>query len=1162
MPPTFRRIVRSRPFLIAAAALLVYATVGFLLLPYLIERNIPVYAQEQLQRRASVGNVRVNPFLLRVEAEDFHLQEADGRTIAGFRRLLVDFEISSLFRWAWTFADIRLAGLDLHFVIEKDGRSNLARLADAFPRDEQPQPASPAPVRMLLQHIRLEDGKLTFIDGSLQTPASVTLTPIELELRELSTLPERNGPYAVIASLPAGGRLVWRGEMSLHPLSADGELYIKAFRPAALWNFLQERFNLGPPEGDVELYTRYRYARAEGQPQFDLHGTFLNITGLVLRGAGRQDSLLVLERFSARDGRFDLAKRELAFPEVLLSQGQVAAVLAEDGTLDWQRLARPGRPAEAATEADAAAPDTAPWTIRLESLGLDGIGVRFSDMSRVQPVNLAVGQLGARAQVTAAVGSGTPALRADGLEIRLAKIALTQAERAEPLVALDSLALSGGRVDTRERALGAQLLTLSGAAADLVFDADDRLVLVKALTGRGAARSAESAGSSGNPWRMRLDRLQATDSRVALTGTRYRPPLRYDLEKLSATVEKLGNEAAQAANFSVEAQVAQGGAIAASGSFAPDGSCAEAAVKADKLSLKPLKSLVGHFTTLTLQSGDASLATQLSYARGEAAPALRINGAASIDGLLLDETATGGRFLSWNSLATRDLDFSLSPDHLTFKQLRVVRPGAKIQIFEDRSVNLGKILKPAPDSVPREPAQAAAAATKSAARNEPFPVSVERVRIEKGDVDFSDMSLVLPFSAEIADLAGTVTGISSDPASRANVSLEGRVDEYGSVQVEGGLSPFAPKEYTDIRTRFRNIEMKPLSPYTATFAGRKVAAGKLSLDLEYKVKDGQLAGDNKVVLDHFTLGQNVDSPDALDLPLDLAIGLLTDSRGRINVAVPVRGDVDSPTFSFGKLVGQAIVGMLGKIVTAPFRALGGLLGGGGKDPDSVAFDAGSAQLQPPQIETLVKVADALRQRPQLRLAVSGRYDPQLDGAALRAAHVRRELAEALDIRFEADEEPPPVAVDHAESQRELEKLFEARAGGDAVDDFRAGFERTAGRSAEPVNPALALFGKASPDVDYYQAMYARLVELHPLEDSELQALAEQRAAAIVRALVEQAGLDANRVAPGRIEAASGSAEARSVDSKLLLEAGAVTADAAASPPDTTDVQEGSPVPDR
>ncbi|HWS03597.1 MAG TPA: DUF748 domain-containing protein, partial [Gammaproteobacteria bacterium] len=627
-----------------------------------------------------------------------------------------------------------------------------------------------------------------------------------------------------------------------------------------------------------------------------------------------------------------------------------------------------------------------------------------------------------------------------------------------------------------------------------------------------------------------------------------KPALAYTLEDVTATLKNLSNDTQTPVSFESALRVAQGGALTANGSFALDGSSADVKLKLDQLALHPLRSLLAQHALLDLKTGAASAVTDLEYRLEQAGPVLRAKGTANVTDLLINETDGGDRFLAWKSFAADGIDFESRPGRLHIKDMRLVEPGAKVQIFKDRSVNLGKVFEKGAiaanatttqtqTQIQAQPKIARADDSDTATR--PFPVTVARVRVEKGIVDYSDQSLVLPFSAQIRDFHGAVTGISSDPTSRAKVAFDGRVEQYGSAKVRGTLAPFAPKQFTDIRTEFRNIDMPQFSPYSATFAGRKIATGKLSLDLEYKINDSALAGDNKILLEKFTLGEPIDSPDAVDLPLDLAVALLTDSQGRIDVAVPVSGDMDSPKFSLSGVIGQAIVRMLTKIITAPFSALGSLLGGGGEQSNAIAFDPGSIQLQPPQQEKLVNVGKALRERPQLKVIVGGRYDPERDSVALRAERVRRELATELDIKLAPDEAPGPAAYENAQTQRALEKLLEARAGDKAVDEFQAQFEQQSGQPVERVNPVLALIGQESPDHAFYEALFDRLVELHPLADADLKALAQQRAEIVAQALVTDAGVDKQRVGIGAVEAAAksskGGARDNMVETALALD---------------------------
>jgi Domain of Unknown Function (DUF748) len=401
-------------------------------------------------------------------------------------------------------------------------------------------------------------------------------------------------------------------------------------------------------------------------------------------------------------------------------------------------------------------------------------------------------------------------------------------------------------------------------------------------------------------------------------------------------------------------------------------------------------------------------------------------------------------------------------------------------------------------------------------------------------VDFSDDSLVLPFATRVQALNGTIVGLSSTPRSRAELKLEGEVPPNGEASAEGALRPLDPKSFMDITVKFENIAMAPLSAYTATFAGRKIAAGNLWVEVQYKIADSQLLGENKIVMSDFQLGERVEAPNALDLPLDLAVALLKEPDGRIRLAVPVRGDLANPQFDYGTLIRDAIGNVLRRIVTAPFRFIAGALGGkGDEDLQSVAFDPGSARLMPTEREQLQKVSEALKGRQQLKLVIHGTYDPQRDARALRERLLRRDLAAELGIKLQADEDPGPAALDSPDTQRALEKIMSARAGNDAVDRLAAEHAKKTGKEVQRVNPLLATFRRGRGDRDFYQALFDRLVQTQPLPDKLLPDLATERARSIAD-FMAKTGIDANRIATGTTQTVEDSSKPPAA--KLSLEA--------------------------
>jgi hypothetical protein len=1131
-PGGWRQILLNRWLLTGIAAVVLYALLGFLLTPWIVKRYVSNYAVEKLKRKASIAEVRVNPFLFTFEAKDFVLEEADNRPIMGFDRLFVDFQLSSLFRWAWTFADIRLEQPSLYVEIQPNGRLNFADLADSLPKSEDSPPTDTQPPRLLVHHTVVIGGSFTFSDLSDTTHAQETFWPLNLEFKEISTIPERKGPYTVKADLPGGGTVGWQGEISLHPVFSEGKLNMAGFKLATAWKFVQDELNLSEPAGEMNFSTHYRFDYQKHNALLVLKDAKFALKGLLLTEKGKNTPLIALKAIDADGIRFDLQSRELMVPNIVVRDGKVAATVDEKGVIDWQKLVIRQNP----TDVTAPIPDTStsesrPWRLKVEQVKVENVAMNYTDRSRVNPIALAVGGLNVVLNTSAQIGTGPVKAIVDDLEITLNRVSILEAGDDTPFLSLDKLALNDGHIDIGRREIKMTQVGATGGGTSVVRGKDGRIRLLEMLNPgdkgrlkRNIAKTGMKARAEGKPWSFSLDTFEMNGFRVAMKDNTITPAIVYDLKDIRASLKNLTNDGKTPIDFKTDLKVVQGGSIKINGQVSQVGDRADARVKITGINLKPLHPAVAEFTSLALESGDISASARVKYRSAKSGPQLRTNGSVSVNKLMLSEQDTGERFLEWKQMSANGLKFALSPDRLQIEEVRLLEPGAKIVIFKDRSVNLAKVLKNS-DSVGDETlTDQAKAPVATPNKDRPlFPVSIERIRVEKGVVDFADFSLVLPFATHVTDFSGGATGISSNPASQTNVKLEGKVDEYGFTTVGGGLSPFAPKTFTDLTVTFQNVEMKPFSPYSATFAGRKIASGTLNLKLEYKIQNSELLGDNKVVLEQFTLGERVEAPNAIHLPLDLAIALLTDTEGKIDLAVPVSGNVDNPKFSYGYVIRQALVNLITKIVTAPFRALGGLLGDKNEQMDAISFQPGSDRLLPPELKKLKNVIEALEKRPQLRLVIHGRFDPKIDGKALRTERVKRALAEQMKVKLSPDEAPGPVAFNTAKTQKSLEKLLKIRVGDKAVGDFKTKYEKETGQKAKRVKPYLALFGLESSDTIFYQAIFEDLVRLEPLLDNDLQDLARQRAEAIEKALKATGGLGPARVttgSPGPVKKAS------------------------------------------
>jgi hypothetical protein len=677
---------------------------------------------------------------------------------------------------------------------------------------------------------------------------------------------------------------------------------------------------------------------------------------------------------------------------------------------------------------------------------------------------------------------------------------------------------------------------MKGGRGALVREADGVIRPLEVFGPKSPGEPSPSPGASqpaanppeAQPWRFELGEFALQGLGVALTDRSFSPEIAYQLDEVQATVKHLANDGKTPLAFDAKLKVRQGGALEMSGTASPSGDMAQAKLRIDRFDLKQLQPIVSRFAALTLESADLSTDLNVDFHRTEPNPSVKASGGLTVNGLSLKEAKGGKRFLAWKSLAMNGIDFGLAPDKLAVKETRIVQPDAVIAIAKDRSTNIAAVLKP---QAPTAPARRAARDAKDTPRpkpdpgkpsSKPFPVTVERVRVDDGRIDFSDMSLVLPFATRVHDFDGSVTGISMAPKDRASMKFEGRVEPYGEAKVDGSLSPMDMKNFSDIKVAFRNVAMAPLSPYSATFAGRKIESGKLDLDLRYRIENHRLKSENKIVLENFTLGETVESPNAMNLPLDLAIALLTDSEGKINASVPVEGNVDDPKFSYGALVWDAVVTLVTKVVTAPFNAIASLFGGSGEPLDTVLFEPAKTAIRPPEQEKLGKIADALAKRPKLKLTVHGRVNPKLDGEALKSLEIRRALAQKLDVALKPGEEPDQVAFGSAETQRALEKLAAER--GVPAEALEADYRKETGKPPQRVGALAGLVGRASDTPDFYEKLFRRLVDATPLPPNALDTLASQRGLAVAAALTGRPGFDRARLSLGKTESTHDSAD--------------------------------------
>ena len=1100
-----KRILRSKRFLIPVGLLLAYTLAGFFLVPYLVRHYVPRVLDETLHRPAAIGEVRFNPFVYTFEANDFSLTEPDGTPIAGFKRLFVDFELKSLFNWAWTFRTVTVEAPLVNAVVAPDGVLNLARLVPAA-SEPAPPPAKPEePPRLIVEEVLIEQGEIAFTDRRQSSPAAITFKPLHLDVKHLTTLPREEGDKTITAVTRDGETMRWTGHISLNPLVSKGRFDFEKFRAATLWKFARDSLNLEPPAGTLALGADYAIDLSGAEPEVRLANLAATVAGLALRLRGAEAPFLELPDARVTGVGFDLARRTVDVARIAAQGGRARLRVDENGTLNVERAAREAPPAAAHQPAATLAPEAGPaWKVELKDFALEGFALDYEDVSRSPGLRTGLETIGVHLKARAEAGTGTAKVDVSDIAVALKRLQAGFAGTADTPLRIDSIALEGGAYDLAANSLSLARVTVAGGSVDVRRQADGavNLALLLAPPRKGAvAREKAEAEAEGRPFQFVAQTVAVTDLQASVSDLAARPdgPL-LNLKDITVSLENVDGKSPM--TFDAALAVAEGGRLRAAGTLAPQGPSLEAQIQVADLALTSFQPYVDQALSARLTSGAFSLKGALRHGGKPGGAQTAFQGGFKLDDLRLVETGGSDTLVGWKSVQTDQLTLELEPNRLEIGDLKVVRPVGKFIIAKDRSINLVKVVK-VDKGAKKEAAPPA----------EPFPYRVRRVLVSEGKVDFADYSLITPFGTRIHELKGVVAGVSSVRNTRAQVKLDGRVDDYGTAKIDGELNTSDPKAFTNIGVAFRNVEMSRLSPYSGEFAGRKIESGKLTVDLKYRIDRSQLAGDNRLVVERLTLGEKVQSPEAADLPLDLAVALLSDSNGVIDLGLPVSGNLDSPEFSYGALIWKAFTNLLTKIVTSPFRALGALLPGGGEDGfDAVAFEPGRPDLPPPEREKLAHLAGALQKRPQLTLSVQGRYAPEADRAELQALAVRRALAARLGRAPEAADDP--VDYSGPETAKAVEALFVERLGAENLKALKA--EQAAALAKARKDAAAAGKSGAAPPVEddpgrFTKDLIGRIERAQPVDDAALSRLADARAAAVV-AEVRDVGM----IAPERL----------------------------------------------
>jgi uncharacterized protein involved in outer membrane biogenesis len=597
------------------------------------------------------------------------------------------------------------------------------------------------------------------------------------------------------------------------------------------------------------------------------------------------------------------------------------------------------------------------------------------------------------------------ALQPLSLEVALPLIGvrdLVVAERgvaAAPPIAVPEIDVQHLAFSLARRDVGMRRIDVRGARIEVVREADGSLNLARlaAPPAPGKAPPAPKPAApkeQGAPWTVHADAISVEAASVVAEDRTVSPAARFQLAPIGISVSGLTTRPGTRMTLDARIGIEKQGRLALGGEVGLEPLSVALALDLQKFPLRVLQPYLSQATSLTLHSGSLGVKSKLSLAatRAGAPPAARVSADVRIDELRATDDLVKEDLVKWRSLVVGGIQFQQRPDRLRIDRIVAEEPYARVIISQDGTTNLARALtppagaKPAPEKPQPAKPQAGAAP--------PMQIAIRTVQVVEGSANFADYSIQPSFASGIVGLNGQVEGLSSAPDSRAKIAIKGRVDEFSPVEINGAANLLSGDVYTDLAVSFRNIELTTFNPYSGKFAGYNITKGKLSTELKYRVEHRKLDAHHHIVVDSLEFGERTGSKDAASIPIKLGVALLKDKRGIIEIDLPVSGTLDDPKFDLMPAIWNAIVNLLAKLITAPFRALAG---DGGEHLAFVDFEPGAATLGEASAKKLGTLSKSLVERPELKLNVPLTVATAADSEAM-ASQALRTLVPAQDSK--------------------------------------------------------------------------------------------------------------------------------------------------------------------
>ena len=718
-------------------------------------------------------------------------------------------------------------------------------------------------------------------------------------------------------------------------------------------------------------------------------------------------------------------------------------------------------------------------------------------------------------------------LKVSDLSSTLTALKLKKPDEGGSFLQLPSLQLKGGTLDLGAKRLAIDEVMVENGMLATVRNNKGEFNLQQLFPASPPTMNEKAALSPGShaeqpPWKVLLQKVEVNGYAVRFEDQMMMPEsVVFLVDQIHLEARDFSTTEESKPHISLSCRVNEGGTVQVEGELKTTPLFADLKLNLKDLEILPVQPYLPGDIKVKLKGGKLSSSGKLLLAAPKDGD---FNASYLGDIALWDfssvDTLAGDDFLRWKRLEIKGLDAGNNPARASIKRIDWGDYFARIAISADAKINILQILGSDTEvktaGAAGEPERTPKAAGKNIGKGEAAPakeaeihprkpqalpperrteqppvITIDQIAMQGGTIAFSDNHIKPNVHAQMLEVGGTISGLSSRKDVLADVNLRGKLYRTSPLEITGKLRPFPDNLFADLTVSFKNIDMTRWDPYARKYVGYTLEKGNLHLELKYLLAKKKLDSQNNIVLDRLTLGEKVDSPDATTLPVKFAISLLQDRNGQIELGIPVSGDLDDPQFRLGSIILTFLKNLIMKAITAPFALLGTLLPQGVGEIDRIEMiDAGGKipEAGVKKIEALVKV---LQDRPNLELDIQGYVQGESGKELLRQQLFQNKLrAQKLQEVMKQGGASVPldqVTIAPEESEKYLKMAYDQEFPKEGLDRIR--------------------FFKKTPSAE----MKTRLLSTIHVTDDDLRSLAYEWALSVKEYLQETGKIEPRRL---------------------------------------------------